>query len=574
MTCLAAVCSPQGARAAPLLKIRGHLVLDAQARGNHEGLVLNGRLTDDLGAPVAEGAVAIALRSAAPAPAAGARVSETAAVTCGARPVTAREAVLDATSDEAGRFCVRLPLAAGRFSVAIRADASSDYEGAAIELPFEIGRRTVSLHFDPEVRTASIDATELNLEAVAAFEDDAGGLAAPALTVTLEREDGARLASGDTDASGRARLRVDATKLGAPGPGMLRLRYAGNASNADCMHTASFNRSARVTLAPAELVVGGAPEDGIAIPIIANTKAGPVMSGSIEATIGDRSVGAAPVRSGRADLLVSFPAHSAGDVPLRVRYAPDTPWVLGGDPLLINVPVHAPVPTRQWPLLGGAALLAVWLIAGRLRSARRSAAAHTATLRGSAQASSGVAEIAIVRALTQSDQHRSLAGTVIDAHDRSPVAGAHVSVEQREMTEVRVVVAGVTGADGRFELQLAALSGPADLVAEGALHASLRLPLPRAQTVEIALVLRKRRMVDELVRWARRRGAPFDATPDATPGHVRAAGGEREPDVAAWAEAVENAAFSDAAIDAEAEARIALATPNRGATSGDPRNAR
>jgi hypothetical protein len=176
--------------------------------------------------------------------------------------------------------------------------------------------------------------------------------------------------------------------------------------------------------------------------------------------------------------------------------------------------------------------------------------------------------------LAKSDQHRSLAGTVIDAHDRSPVAGARVSIEQREMTEVRVVVAGLTGADGRFELQLAALSGPADVVAEGPLHGSLRLPLPRAQTIEIALVSIKRRLVDELVLWARRRGAPFDATPDATPEHVRAAGGEREADVAAWAESVENAAFSDAAIDAEAEARVASATPNRGATSGEPRNAR
>ena len=42
-----------------------------------------------------------------------------------------------------------------------------------------------------------------------------------------------------------------------------------------------------------------------------------------------------------------------------------------------------------------------------------------------------------------------------------------------------------------------------------------------------ALVLRKRALLDRLVEWARRRGLPYDARPEPTPGHVRrAAAGE------------------------------------------------
>jgi hypothetical protein len=95
--------------------------------------------------------------------------------------------------------------------------------------------------------------------------------------------------------------------------------------------------------------------------------------------------------------------------------------------------------------------------------------------------------------------------------------------------------------------------------------------LPEAGELDVALVLRKRALLDRLVAWARRRGLPFDARPEPTPGHVRrAAAGEFT--VARWADAVERAAFGGQVVDAHAEKEVErLAPPASPKEPGGPR---
>ncbi|MGD0528844.1 MAG: hypothetical protein ABSE49_27145, partial [Polyangiaceae bacterium] len=102
---------------------------------------------------------------------------------------------------------------------------------------------------------------------------------------------------------------------------------------------------------------------------------------------------------------------------------------------------------------------------------------------------------------------------------------------------------------------------PGDLlVAEGRVHSALRRPLPPAGELDVALVLRKRAVLNQLVAWARRRGRPFDGKPEPTPGHVRRAAAA-EVGVARWAEAVERAAYGEGLIDEAAQREVDRLAP-------------
>jgi hypothetical protein len=98
------------------------------------------------------------------------------------------------------------------------------------------------------------------------------------------------------------------------------------------------------------------------------------------------------------------------------------------------------------------------------------------------------------------------------------------------------------------------------LLAEGPLHATLRRPMPPAGELDVALVLRKRAILDRLVAWARRRGKPFDARPEPTPGHVRRAAAA-ELGVALWADAVERTAYGAGVVNEEAQRAVDRLAP-------------
>jgi hypothetical protein len=155
-------------------------------------------------------------------------------------------------------------------------------------------------------------------------------------------------------------------------------------------------------------------------------------------------------------------------------------------------------------------------------------------------------------------------GRLRDAHDDYAIAGARVAVERRGFDRIDVLAEARTDAAGAFALPLPPGVSPQpgdELACEGPLHGQLRRPVPEPGELDVALVLRKRALLDRLVAWARRRGLPYDARPEPTPGHVRrAAGGEFT--VARWADAVERAAFGGQVVDARAEGEIERLGPS------------
>jgi hypothetical protein len=202
-------------------------------------------LLDDAGSPVMHGAIsAVVMRSgsARPLPLAG-------ATSCG----TSSDAHADSdgsarvTTDDAGRFCMRVPVAIDRYTVEVRFDGSAYVDASTVTVPVDLSRRACALAFTPEPRVVSLDARSFVVEVAATLESDGQVSAGAAIPLTLSTE-GGPVGAATTDAAGVARFAVDPTKLGPPGQGELRVSFPGSADAAAAALTATVERHARVTL--------------------------------------------------------------------------------------------------------------------------------------------------------------------------------------------------------------------------------------------------------------------------------------------------------------------------------------
>jgi hypothetical protein len=165
-------------------------------------------------------------------------------------------------------------------------------------------------------------------------------------------------------------------------------------------------------------------------------------------------------------------------------------------------------------------------------------------------------------------------GTVVDAHDASPVAGARLSIVVPTFEGDGVVSRTVGGVDGTFVLE-GSWQSDARLVVDASVYTRYEEPLPPPSVLSIAIVTRRRALLDRIVRWARQHGAPFDATPEPTPGHVRRAARRADAeDIAAWADRVERAAFGAEPMTDLVEQEVRNAEPGRSRGPGQAKGNR
>jgi hypothetical protein len=168
-----------------------------------------------------------------------------------------------------------------------------------------------------------------------------------------------------------------------------------------------------------------------------------------------------------------------------------------------------------------------------------------------------------------SAQERTWKGRVVDGHEGIPLAGVHVALERPGFERAEIVADATSGSDGAFVLAPVEVKPGDRLMAEGPLHGVHRAPAPPFGEVRVVLVSRRRALLDRLVGWARRKGRPYDAHPEPTPGHVQRMA--RSGDEArAWAEAVERAAYSGDAIDAQREAEVDRLAPGDASPAPGP----
>lgn len=466
------------------------------------------------------------------------------------------------TTDVTGRFCAQLAVPFERYRVSIATQGTALMDPGVAELLVDTGRRSVSLRFDGVPRRISLDKEEHTFVGAAFIEDDGIAVAAQLLPLTLVVGTGTIVATENTGPSGLATFRVPSSALGAPGLGELRLTFPGDSETASASTAMSIEKRARVTLAlekPIEPT--SAPEEGVALDVAVSSRAGVAPTGIVEARLGDKIIGAGPVRDGVARFVVAFALPPRGTPTLSLRFVPDAAWWEAPDALHVQVPVVGTPVWRKLPLALAGVLVALFIVLGRVGRVRTTPRAPK-TLKSDRPLRAGVAVLEVAR-----DAQAGYRGRVVDAHERSPVTGARVYVEASDFRGTEIVASDFVTDQGEFKLPAVSLANRPELVVDAPLHASLRKPLPAAGVLEIALVSRKRALLDRLVEWARIRGKPFDSRPEPTPGHVlRAAVPESAP--ARWAAATEAAAFGPDPVDGRAEAEIDALKPD--AAAGPP----
>lgn len=554
------------------IRVRGTARIVAHATRDQGDLILSGSLLDDAGQPLPGENVAIHVaRESDPRDARvieglrGARScdrgSDRAPTAYGVRVVGSPDAPeIAAVTDEGGRFCFRARLVPDRHLAHLSWRGTNLVDAADLDLAFDLSRQALVLRFDPTPRIVSLDTPSVTFEAAALVEDDGTTLAKSGLALVLANEKNEELAKGTTDNSGRARFAVAAAKLGPPGRGTLKVSFAGDAQTAFAVHVAEIERRVKVTLrvpaAEKNELKPQVPEDGIALDVDVASTLGPVSEGAVEARVGDTVVGAAPVERGLARLTLTF-AGSGTEATVKLRYVASAPWYEPlGEPT-VRVPIRGPGILSKLPiLLAGLAVMAFFLV-GRVAS--KGNKPEPAPAKVEEAASAGKPRLEVVRPAAKGEA--GWRGTVVDAHEGTPVVAARVWVERGTFDGRNVLVSVATDDAGAFRLPaITGLVGDEQMAVEAPLHARLVQPLPAPGELSVALVLRRRAVLARLVTWARRRGRPFDVKPEPTPGHVRRAAAD-DFQTARWADAIEKAVFGGGEVDARIEGEIERMAP-------------
>jgi hypothetical protein len=561
--------APASAHQPPHVTVRGATRIDAHAARSSGRFLVSGNVVDDAGRPVATDRVYISISPSTgpgdlPSDVAAAKpepCAETLPLAAAALPVLVAADRLSVGVDAAARFCVRLSLPAARYVVHIEVPTSGLLEGARFDLPLDRALRPITLRFDPERTVVSLDDETTDVGVIASVEEDGVTRGAAGIRIDLSNEVGDRLGDATTVGSGRAVISVSSARLGKPGQGELRASFAGNADFDQASYRAPVERRSHVSLSTPDVVSAetrslapASPEDGIVLTMVAEARCaarscGGFPTGTVEARVGDTIVGAASLTQGRARLVATFARSGMPAAELRIRYLPDAPWFLPGEDLVLEQPLRGPSPWTAVPAGIAGLAIAAWLASTRIRGLRFEPRAQA---KGDGAARHPTAHVEVLEALPAA---QGWTGHVVDAHEGTPVEGGRVAIERRGFERMQVVVETRTAPDGQFALPPTEPVPGDELVCEGVLHAPLRGPLPESGDLRVALVLRKRALIERMVAWARRRGKPFDARPEPTPGHVRrAAGGDTA--IGRWADAIEHAAFAGEQVDERVHAEI------------------
>jgi hypothetical protein len=490
------------------------------------------------------------------------------------------------------RFCIRLAIPTGKYLVRLESRAVGLMDSAHLDLPVDLGLQTVTLRFDPPLTTVRLDDdAPVSIGVVATTEDDGVTRPAPSLPIALASEAGAggagpTLGSATTDAAGTARFVVPAPRLGPAGQGEVRASFAGNATDGPTSVATSIERQLRVVLAfpaaqngrlPSASVTSSTPLHVVAGGACAARGCRGTPTGTVEVHVvndgGDLIAGAAALADGKADVVMTFGTGFArgGEAALRVLYLPDAPWFspapgAAGSPALVQ-PLDPPSAWREFGFAGAGVLVLAWLLASRLSLG--------SALRRPPRRPDDAAHVPTVAIVGPERAPGECRGRVLDAHDATPVAGARVAHERPGFERSQVVTETVADDAGNFVLSAQGLQPGDLLVSEGPQHVVRRMPMPTGGELRVTLIARRRALLERLVAWARRRGAPFDTSPEPTPEHVRRmafAGQHGSPGAArdihgdsvriqAWAGAVEQAAYGGEAVDARREAEVDRLAP-------------
>ncbi len=548
------------ATAAPL-RVRGGSELDLLATQLPDGVKIRGEISDEMGASLGRVPLKVELLDSAKQP-----LRVEAAAACESSDPLGR-IKNDATSyalttDERGDFCLIVPgkhdgvtfrvtFAGTKLIEGVEATTSAVAEGeqrAQLSLKFEQPPATLDLDKDTHsvsvsVRIARADATRLLLDATKK----------QGLELVLEDERGTRLGVATTAGDGRARFDVSSDDLAAPGDGELKVSFAGDKELLAAKASVPVTRTATAEIrAPA--TIEGDPEGGLSVDVVVTTKRGEVDGGIVEALLGSDPVGTGKVEKGKAKLVLTFAGTAKARVPITLRYVAASPFIQAGETTKLTVVVVGPSPIRQIILAVVGVALAAWIVA-KWRRAPKSEKRESVL----PPPPSGRPEILV---LDRPTGLKGWKGVVTDAHDGFPIENAVLRIVVPAFDGRGELARSETARDGTFSLDVPDVPRDARLIVEGSLHATYEQPLPAPSVLRVALLTRRRALLDRLVRWARARGVPFDSSKEPTPGHVRRVASRTGAEaVESWATYLEQAAFGGESVTREVEDDVMAREP-------------
>jgi hypothetical protein len=273
----------------------------------------------------------------------------------------------------------------------------------------------------------------------------------------------------------------------------------------------------------------------------------------VEAQVAGATVGIAPVRAGVANVPIRYQVSQLETLPLTLRYLPDTPWYRPGSPLPVQLTLEPPSKIRHLPWLIAALLAGLWVLSAWRRPLGK--------LDAKASLAKPPAGRPLLEVVEPSIHGHGWSGTVLDAHDGTPIAGAQLALVEPRFDKLRVLAAARTDSSGRFELPEPKESSQGTRLEVAALwHSSLVRPTPKRGHVLVQLVHRRRAVLSRLVNWAKSRGWRKHGEP--TPGLVaRTASEKARNDVEQWAGLVERAAYGPEPPGEQDEREIANREP-------------
>jgi hypothetical protein len=541
------------------IQVRGAAQIRVQAWSEGEGVVVQGELVDDAGSPIAVAPIAVKAFAES-----GAPLSVPVWAGCDARSRRGARSGDAVVTDERGAFCVRASIQAG--SVTVRYDGSDAYDGGEVRATVESARgplASVVLRFEPTIDTVDLDRETVPISgSLRIGRSDAIGEPPKreGLAVVLEDERGTVLAETRTGGDGRARFEIPTKGLAGPGPGELRLKFAGGDALSKATSVQPIVRQVEAKLALAETPEGSSDED-VAIEVAVTSSRGPISGGVVEAVRDGTSVGAGPVKDGRARVLAAIGTERSTTVPVTLRYVPNAPWYRPGSDLTIELKIAGAGVWRQIALAVLVVGVAAWVVAGWRRAKPKPRRDDEA----GAPPPSGRPGVQVIGRAPSAGGWR---GVVVDAHEGTPVAGARLSIVVPAFQGDGVIARALADDHGAFSFE-PTNARDARLVVEAELHSKYEQALPPPSALHVALVTRRRTLLDRLVRWARNQGTPFDGQAEPTPGHVRRTAarlelqeGERWTTVEKWAARVESSAFGPDPVGRAEEDAVKAAEPS------------
>lgn len=528
---------------------------DVSRSATADGVEIRGRLLDDTERPIELASIELEV---------GATRARSAFAQCNSRePLRRRSGPrpsrLALQADTGGTFCVHMsgsradgdvPLTlvfpGDAFHLGVRAAVPPivprlvlglTFEAPALELVLDRARHGLRVNVTPQA-TAPSSLPPVALELV---------LIAMAKEVSLAR---AEWRPGEPSVE----FSVSSEALGAPGPARLIARHRGSAAVAATEAEAVALRIAPVLL---DAHIERRDADGVLIDVGSQSVGGLSAPGWVEVHAGSERLAATPLEAGRAQLAIEL-SPSDQPVSLQLRYRGDDPWWIPGAAVELIVPAGERAAPVRWPWL--VLLLPIgYLFVRALERPGFSASPVPPTPAPPAQ------PVAAVELLAASPPASGWTGIVRDAHDATPIAGAHISIVLPEGESQPHGPSTSSDAEGHFRLAPFPVVTGATLRVTARAHSELTRPMPPAGRIGVALVSRRRTIVRRLVDWARAAGAPWTGASEPTPAEVLDVALRRdEPAVAEWARSIESAAFGQRPPDAQREAQLAALEPSWG----------